>query len=109
MRIEPRSVPWAQFSGKPGRLQRLGPGALGSVFRIECVITPALTEAIEQEIGKRSVYDGRRGGRRGLYLVGLIVRQLSGTMEVHRTGDDTKTRLLIRVPIQTAGGDHDAS
>lgn len=98
IRVEAKSMSWVgvadRYKGAWGDIQ------IGAVLRIDCVITPPIIDAIETQIGKRSVLNATRGGRRGLYLVGLIVRQLAGGFEVHRTPDNRRTKLVIRIPVE---------
>ena len=98
IRIEADSSSWANSaqSSPGGELPR----GLGQVLRIDCVITPALDATLEGKIGKRRITHGDRGGRRGLYLVGLIVRQLGGVFEIDRSKDGSKSKLVIRLPVK---------
>lgn len=99
IRIEPNATSWA-VSTRPLNEREL-PRGTGQILRIDCVITPALDATLEGRIGKYRIAHGDRGGRRGLYLVGLIVRQLGGIFEVGRSRDDSKSKLVIRLPVKT--------
>jgi two-component sensor histidine kinase len=99
--LAPRSTPWVGLRRKlsnPDTVPRSE-----AVLRIDCIITPAFEEHIEQQIGRRSVVDATRGGRRGLYLVGLMVRQMAGAFHVHRSKDKRRTIMVIRLPVETFG------
>jgi hypothetical protein len=74
------------------------------LVRIEYTIEPPLPESLVRQLGKRSIAAAGRAPRRGLYLVGLVTRQLGGTFHATSSVDQRRTRIVLRIPLSNEGG-----